>query len=197
MEDLISNQWVITETLEVVLSLRLTPMNQTLNLEDTESLVSNPMEAQLDGELPTLTLTLEITIPIGFKQTRNHLTIKYQLMVAEALTISTMNAETQTSMLMATYSQIHMVILAAFMSATKVGAVATRLMSSTPCRCAALAVAEKIPPATVVTVTEMATEMEMEMVTEMAMVMVTGETYQVWMIYSWLLNKLQPMQSPS
>ena len=131
------------------------------------------MEAQLDGELPTLTLTLEITIPIGFKQTRNHLTIKYQLMVAEALTISTMNAETQTSMLMAIYSQIHTVILAAFMLATKDGAVATRLTPSTPCRCAALAVVAKIPPemVTEITVMETVVEMEMDLAMEMAMVM--------------------------
>jgi hypothetical protein len=42
-------------------------------------------------------------------------------------------------------------------------------------------------------VTEMATEMEMAMEMAMAMVMVT-ETYLVWMICSWLLNKLQPTQ---
>jgi len=166
-------------------------MNKTPNLKDIESLVSNQTEVQPNGELPTLTPTLEIkiTMSIGSKPTRNPLTIKYQLRVVEVMAISMMNAETQISMLMATYSPIHTVILAASMLATRAGAVATILTSSTPCRCAALAMVAKI---LLETVTEKMV-MEMEMAMEMAMAMVT-ETYLVWMICSWLLNKLQPTQ---
>jgi len=126
---------------------------------------------------------------IGSKPTRNPLTIKYQLRVVEVMAISMMNAETQISMLMATYSPIHTVILAASMLATRAGAVATILTSSTPCRCAALAMVAKI---LLETVTEKMV-MEMEMAMEMAMAVVM-ETYLVWMICSWLLNKLQPTQ---
>jgi len=166
-------------------------MKKTPNLKDIESLVSNQTEVQPNGELPTLTPTLEIkiTMSIGSKPTRNPLTIKYQLRVVEVMAISMMNAETQISMLMATYSPIHTVILAASMLATRAGAVATILTSSTPCRCAALAMVAKI---LLETVTEKMV-MEMEMAMEMAMAMVT-ETYLVWMICSWLLNKLQPTQ---
>ena len=166
-------------------------MNKTPNLKDIESLVSNQTEVQPNGELPTLTPTLEIkiTMSIGSKPTRNPLTIKYQLRVVEVMAISMMNAETQISMLMATYSPIHTVILAASMLATRAGAVAMILTSSTPCRCAALAMVAKI---LLETVTEKMV-MEMEMAMEMAMAMVM-ETYLVWMICSWLLNKLQPTQ---
>merc|ERR1712156_1161966 len=122
--------------------------------------------------------TLEITIPIGSKPTKNHLMIKYQLRVVEAMAISMMSAETQTSMPLAIYSVIHTVILAAFMLATKAGAVATRLTPSTPCRCAALAVVAKIPPETVTEIMVMETVMEEEMDLAMEMAMVT-EPYQV------------------
>ena len=195
MEDLISNQWLIMETLEVVLFLKLTQMNQTTNLEDIESLVSNQMEVQLDGELTTLTPTLEIIILNGFKPIWTPLMIKFQLKVVELIRISMMNAETQILMLMAICSLIHTVILAVFMLAMKAGAVATRLMPSTPCRCAALAVVARTPLATVREKVK-AKEKEKVMVKEMAVAMAM-EPYLVFMICSWLLNKLQLMQSLS
>ena len=148
-------------------------MNKTPNLKDIESLVSNQTEVQPNGELPTLTPTLEIkiTMSIGSKPTRNPLTIKYQLRVVEVMAISMMNAETQISMLMATYSPIHTVILAASMLATRAGAVATILTFSSQSRCAALAMAAKILLEIVMEKMVMETEMEeMAMVTELCLV---------------------------
>jgi len=82
-----------------------------------------------------------------------------------------MNAETQISMLMATYSPIHTVILAASMLATRAGAVATILTFSSQSRCAALAMAAKILLEIVMEKMVMETEMEeMAMVAELYLV---------------------------
>ena len=78
--------------------------------------------------------------------------VKYQQKVVEVMTISMMNAETQTSMLLATCSVIHTVILAIFILEMKAGAVTTTLMSSFLIRCAALAAVEKISQTMVKTV---------------------------------------------
>merc|ERR1719270_1721052 len=123
-----------------------------------------------------LTLTLEITIPIGSKQTWNHL-IKCQQRAVEVMTISMMNAETQTLMLMATCWVIHTVILAIFILEMKAGAVTTTLTYSFLIRCAALAAVEKISQTTVRTVT-------MALTVEMAAMVVTvamAEPDLVWM----------------